>query len=169
MPTATMRATAPSCRSRRKAGCGGRARIPGVYVVDPGGQSFIRHDEMDRFRFGARDIQTQQVGGDTRTIVFRPDGSQIITVIGPPATSESLARTPDAALTVAAAVPLSVTRNVEPDGFENCRPLPPSAAFNCETTDAIPPEKLTPITFGLAFGAFFTGSADGSVTLTMEI
>jgi len=54
-----------------------------VIVVDPGGQSFIRHDEMDRFRFGARDIQVQQVGGDTRTIVIRPDGSQIITVVGP--------------------------------------------------------------------------------------
>jgi outer membrane protein OmpA-like peptidoglycan-associated protein len=54
-----------------------------VIVVDPGGQSFIRHDEMDRFRFGARDIQTQRVGGETRTIVVRPDGTQIITVVGP--------------------------------------------------------------------------------------
>jgi OmpA-OmpF porin, OOP family len=53
-----------------------------VIVVDPGGQSFIRHNEMDRFRFGARDIQTQQVGGETRTVVIRPDGSQIVTVIG---------------------------------------------------------------------------------------
>jgi outer membrane protein OmpA-like peptidoglycan-associated protein len=51
-------------------------------VVDPSGQSFIRHNEEDRFRFGARDIQTQRVGGDTRTIVIRPDGSQIITVVG---------------------------------------------------------------------------------------
>ena len=53
-----------------------------VIVVDPSGQSFIRHDEEERFRFGARDIQTQQVGGETRTIVIRPDGSQIITVSG---------------------------------------------------------------------------------------
>ena len=53
-----------------------------VIVLDPGGQSFVRHDEMDRFRFGARDIQTQQVGGETRTIVIRPDGTQIITVSG---------------------------------------------------------------------------------------
>jgi len=37
---------------------------------------------MDRFRFGARDIQTQTVGGETRTVVIRPDGSQVITVIG---------------------------------------------------------------------------------------
>jgi outer membrane protein OmpA-like peptidoglycan-associated protein len=34
---------------------------------------------VDRFRYGARDIRTQQVGNDTRTIVVRPDGTQIIT------------------------------------------------------------------------------------------
>ena len=54
-----------------------------VIVVDPGGQSFIRHDEQDRFRFGARDIRTQQDGRDMRTVVIRPDGSEIITVVGP--------------------------------------------------------------------------------------
>ena len=54
-----------------------------VIVVDPGGQSFIRHNEVDRFRYGARDIQTQRVGGDTRTVVIRPDGSEIITLNGP--------------------------------------------------------------------------------------
>jgi outer membrane protein OmpA-like peptidoglycan-associated protein len=54
-----------------------------VIVVDPGGQSFIRHDEQDRFRFGARNIRTQQDGRDTRTTVVRPDGSEIITVAGP--------------------------------------------------------------------------------------
>jgi outer membrane protein OmpA-like peptidoglycan-associated protein len=53
-----------------------------VIVRDPGGQSFIRHDEVDRFRFGARDIHTQRVGGETRTVVIRPDGSQIINVVG---------------------------------------------------------------------------------------
>jgi outer membrane protein OmpA-like peptidoglycan-associated protein len=37
---------------------------------------------MDRFRFGARDIQTRQVGAETQTVVIRPDGSQIITVSG---------------------------------------------------------------------------------------
>ena len=53
-----------------------------VIVVDPGGQSFIRHDEDERFRYGARDIQTQRVGNENRTVVIRPDGSQIITVVG---------------------------------------------------------------------------------------
>jgi len=53
-----------------------------VILVDPTGQSFIRHNEEDRFRFGARDIRTERVGGETRTVVIRPDGSQIINVVG---------------------------------------------------------------------------------------
>ena len=70
---------------RREVDQGGRKVFtePGrTIVVDPSGQSFIRHNEEDRFRFGARDIQTQQVGGETRTVVIRPDGSQVITVVG---------------------------------------------------------------------------------------
>jgi OmpA-OmpF porin, OOP family len=71
--------------ARQESDQGGRRVFtePGrVIVVDPSGHSFIRHNEEDRFRYGARDIQTQQVGGDTRTIVVRPDGSQIVTVTG---------------------------------------------------------------------------------------
>ena len=71
--------------ARRETQEGGRTVFnePGrVIVVDPGGQSFIRHNEEERFRFGARDIRTEQVGGESRTIVIRPDGSQIITVTG---------------------------------------------------------------------------------------
>jgi outer membrane protein OmpA-like peptidoglycan-associated protein len=51
-----------------------------VIVVDPSGQSFIRHNEEDRFRFGAKNIRQERAGNDTRTIVVRPDGTQIITV-----------------------------------------------------------------------------------------
>jgi outer membrane protein OmpA-like peptidoglycan-associated protein len=68
---------------RRETDQGGRKVFtePGrVIVVDPGGHSFIRHNEVDRFRYGARDIRTQQVGNESRTIVVRPDGSQIVTV-----------------------------------------------------------------------------------------
>ena len=71
--------------ARQESEQGGRKVFtePGrVIVVDPSGHSFIRHNEQDRFRFGARDIQTQQVGGETRTIVIRPDGTRIITVSG---------------------------------------------------------------------------------------
>jgi outer membrane protein OmpA-like peptidoglycan-associated protein len=70
---------------RREVQEGGRTVItePGrVIIRDPGGQAFIRHNELDRFRYGARDIQTQVVGGQNRTIVVRPDGSQIITEVG---------------------------------------------------------------------------------------
>jgi OOP family OmpA-OmpF porin len=70
---------------RRETQEGGRTIItePGrVIVRDPGGQAFIRHNEVDRFRYGARDIRTEQVGAETRTVVIRPDGSQIITVNG---------------------------------------------------------------------------------------
>src|SRR5260370_22708124 len=69
--------------ARRETQEGGRTAFnePGrVIVVDPGGQSFIRHNEEDRVRYGPRDIRTEQVGGDTRPIVNRPDASQIIPV-----------------------------------------------------------------------------------------
>ena len=68
---------------RREVQQDGRTIItePGrVIIRDPSGMEFVRHDEMDRFRYGARDIQVQQVGNESRTVVFRPDGSQIITV-----------------------------------------------------------------------------------------
>jgi len=71
--------------ARRETQEGGRTIItePGRIIIrDPSGQSFVRHNEVERFRYGARDIRTQQVGGETRTIVVRPDGSQIITVVG---------------------------------------------------------------------------------------
>jgi OmpA-OmpF porin, OOP family len=71
---------------RQESDQGGRRVFtePGrVIVVDPSGQSFIRHDEEDRFRFGARDIRTERVGNENRTIVIRPDGTEIITVLGP--------------------------------------------------------------------------------------
>jgi OmpA-OmpF porin, OOP family len=74
-------------RSQRQESDQGGRRVftePGrVIVVDPSGQSFIRHDEEDRFRFGARDIRTERVGNESRTVVIRPDGTEIITVLGP--------------------------------------------------------------------------------------
>jgi outer membrane protein OmpA-like peptidoglycan-associated protein len=70
---------------RREVQEGGRTVItePGRIIIrDPGGQAYVRHNEMERFRYGARDIQTQTVGGETRTVVIRPDGTQVITVMG---------------------------------------------------------------------------------------
>jgi outer membrane protein OmpA-like peptidoglycan-associated protein len=68
---------------RRESQEGGRTiiREPGRIIVrDPSGRSFVRHNEVDRFRYGARDVQVRQQGAETRTIVVRPDGTQIITV-----------------------------------------------------------------------------------------
>jgi len=70
---------------RRETQEGGRTVFtePGRIIIrDPGGQQYIRHNELDRFRYGARDIQTRTVGGETRTVIIRPDGTQVITVIG---------------------------------------------------------------------------------------
>jgi OOP family OmpA-OmpF porin len=71
--------------ARQESDQGGRKVFtePGrVIVVDPSGQSFIRHDEDDRFRYGARDIRVERAGDDTRTIVIRPDGTEIINITG---------------------------------------------------------------------------------------
>src|SRR4051795_6371822 len=53
-----------------------------VIIRDPSGQQYVRGNDLLRFRYGARDIRTDTVGGETRTVVIRPDGSQIITVVG---------------------------------------------------------------------------------------
>ncbi|WP_240536762.1 OmpA family protein, partial [Bradyrhizobium elkanii] len=53
-----------------------------VIIRDPGGQAYVRGDDVYRFRYGARDIRTETIGGETRTVVVRPDGSEIITVVG---------------------------------------------------------------------------------------
>lgn len=68
---------------RREQTVGGRTVIsePGrIIIKDPNGQSFVRHNEVDRFRLGARDVRVQQDGNNQRTIVVRPDGTQIITI-----------------------------------------------------------------------------------------
>ena len=54
-----------------------------IIIRDPGGQTYVRGNDLYRFRYGARDIRTETVGADTRTVVIRPDGSEIITVVGP--------------------------------------------------------------------------------------
>jgi outer membrane protein OmpA-like peptidoglycan-associated protein len=70
---------------RREVQEGGRTIItePGRIIIrDPSGQEFVRHNELERFRYGARDIRSEVIGGETRTVVIRPDGSEVITVVG---------------------------------------------------------------------------------------
>ena len=51
----------------------------------------------------------------------------------------------------------------------NTRPGP-SCALSCASTfELMPPDRLTPTIFGLAFGRFCNGNALGSVTLTIVI
>ena len=50
-------------------------------ITRENGQMFIRHDDSERFRRGARDVHVERRGNETDTIVVRPDGSRIITVV----------------------------------------------------------------------------------------
>lgn len=70
---------------RREAVEGGRTvytEPDRIIVRDPGGQAYVRGNDLYRFRYGARDIRTDTVGGETRTVVVRPDGSEVITLVG---------------------------------------------------------------------------------------
>jgi outer membrane protein OmpA-like peptidoglycan-associated protein len=54
-----------------------------IIIRDPSGQQYVRGNDFERFRYGARDIRSETIGGETRTVVIRPDGTQVITVVGP--------------------------------------------------------------------------------------
>jgi outer membrane protein OmpA-like peptidoglycan-associated protein len=50
-------------------------------IVREGNRTFIRHDELERFRMGARDVHVVHRGSDTETIIVRPDGSRIVSIV----------------------------------------------------------------------------------------
>jgi len=56
-------------------------REPGRVIIQEGGHTIIRHDEADRFRFGGGNVRTERRGNDTATVVVRPDGTQIVSVV----------------------------------------------------------------------------------------
>jgi OOP family OmpA-OmpF porin len=56
-------------------------REPDRTIIREGGQTIIRHSEVDRFRYGAQDVRVERRGNDNVTIVVRPDGDRIVTVI----------------------------------------------------------------------------------------
>jgi outer membrane protein OmpA-like peptidoglycan-associated protein len=62
---------------------GGRTiiREPDRTIVVEGGRPIIRHSEVDRIGFGARDMNIERHGGDTWAVVERPGGIRIITVV----------------------------------------------------------------------------------------
>jgi outer membrane protein OmpA-like peptidoglycan-associated protein len=50
-------------------------------IIREGGRDFIRHDEADRFRFNAREVNVERRGNNTVTVVMRPDGARIVTEV----------------------------------------------------------------------------------------
>lgn len=68
---------------RRESTEGGRTfiREPDRTIIRDGGQTIIRHNEVDRFRYGARDVRVERRGNDNVTVVVRPDGDRVVTVV----------------------------------------------------------------------------------------
>jgi outer membrane protein OmpA-like peptidoglycan-associated protein len=50
-------------------------------IVRENGHTFIRHNDIDRFRVGARDVHVARRGRNTETVIIRPDGTRIITIV----------------------------------------------------------------------------------------
>jgi outer membrane protein OmpA-like peptidoglycan-associated protein len=50
-------------------------------IVRQDNRTIIRHDEVNRFRVIARDVKVERRGGETRNIIVRPGGVQIINVV----------------------------------------------------------------------------------------
>ena len=50
-------------------------------VRESGGRTIIRHNEVDRFRIRAQDVRTERRGRDTATVIVRPGGVPIVTVV----------------------------------------------------------------------------------------
>ena len=68
--------------ARREVREGDRVMIeePGRVIIREGGRTIIRHNEIDRFRWQARDAHVERRGSDTVTVFVRPDGSRVFTV-----------------------------------------------------------------------------------------
>jgi outer membrane protein OmpA-like peptidoglycan-associated protein len=67
--------------ARREVREGDRLMIqePGRVIIREGGRTIIRHNEVDRFRWQARDVHVERRGADTVTVFARLDGSRIYT------------------------------------------------------------------------------------------
>ncbi|EJW13664.1 Outer membrane protein, OmpA/MotB family [Rhodovulum sp. PH10] len=56
-------------------------REPDRTIIREGNRTIIRHDELDRFRYGARDVRTERRGDERVTVVVRPGGDRVVTVV----------------------------------------------------------------------------------------
>ncbi|MFE1597895.1 OmpA family protein [Methylobacterium sp. ID0610] len=70
-------------RARREYNEGGRLTIrePGRVIVRDSDRYYIRHDETERFRELDRDARIERRGSEVVTIIDRPGGDQIVTVV----------------------------------------------------------------------------------------
>ena len=69
---------------RREVVEGGRTiiREPDRMIVrEANGQVFVRHNDGDRFRYGARDVRVERRGGDNVTTVVLPNGQRVVSVL----------------------------------------------------------------------------------------
>jgi len=68
---------------RREVTQGDRTVIeePGRMIIREAGRAIIRHNEIDRFRAQSRDVRVERRGGDTVTVIERPDGTRIVSVV----------------------------------------------------------------------------------------
>jgi OOP family OmpA-OmpF porin len=69
--------------ARREVNEGGRRiiREPDRTIIFEAGRPIIRHNEIDRFRYGARDVHIERRGNNNVTVVVRPNGDRIVTVL----------------------------------------------------------------------------------------
>jgi OmpA-OmpF porin, OOP family len=56
-------------------------REPDRTIIREGGQTIIRHNETDRFRLGAQDVRMERRGDDNVTVVMRPGGVRVVSVV----------------------------------------------------------------------------------------
>jgi outer membrane protein OmpA-like peptidoglycan-associated protein len=56
-------------------------REPGRVIIQEAGRAIIRHDENERFRAMSRDVRSERRGNETITVITRPDGFNIVTVV----------------------------------------------------------------------------------------
>jgi outer membrane protein OmpA-like peptidoglycan-associated protein len=62
---------------------GGRTIIqePDRTIIREGNRTIIRHSELDRFRYGARDVRVEQRGNNSITVAILQNGDSIVTTL----------------------------------------------------------------------------------------
>jgi outer membrane protein OmpA-like peptidoglycan-associated protein len=70
-------------KERKEVVEGGRTiiREPDRTIIREGGRTIIQHNEVNRFRYNARDVAVERRGNETVTVIERPDRTRIITVV----------------------------------------------------------------------------------------